>query len=168
MEESRYAKFYNRRVAFHRRMAGVLRFLNVVATGAIVLLYAATLALALFQKNYPAFSWRFLKLLVLPLSCLIFVNLLRKAVRRKRPYEDGRIEPIFPKSNAGDSFPSRHISCAFVIGAVALCVRFPLALSAFGAGLVLSYVRFACGWHYPSDLICGGAIGLIFGLFALV
>lgn len=165
-----YAKFHEKHTAFYRNHAGAsnfLRLLNLAATGATALLYAATLALALFQKKYKVFSLPFLKLLALPLSCLLVVSLLRKIVKRKRPYEEG-IEPIFPKKNTSDSFPSRHVASAFVIGATALCVQLPLALAAFAAGLVLAYVRFACGWHYPTDLLCGGVVGLLVGLFALL
>lgn len=129
------------------------------ATRYVVLSYLFVCAYALFieQRRENA---DYVRLFALPATCLIIVSLLRKIVNAKRPYESG-ISPIAEKKRKGQSFPSRHLASAAVIAGIAL-FYLPVvgAINVF-ACCVLSYTRFACGWHFPRDILCGFFLGAI-------
>ncbi len=95
---------------------------------------------------------------------LFFVSVLRFGISRNRPYEnvDG-VVPLKAKRSKGNSFPSRHLTCAGVIAACCLCYLPILGgvLLALCCGLI--YTRFATGWHYPSDLLVGLLLGVSLG-----
>jgi membrane-associated phospholipid phosphatase len=108
-----------------------------------------------------------LSLLLFPALCFLTVSLLQKLVKRKRPYENG-VQPLVPKNAYGNSFPSRHSACAFVIATTAL-PYFPLLGGAlFAVGAWITFFRFLFGHHYFTDLLCGSALGVGFGLLGMV
>lgn len=122
--------------------------------------YLITLLYAFFSLG--ATKERVLALLVCPAACLLSVSVLRKLFKRKRPYEQG-VEPLVPKNAFGNSFPSRHTACAFVIAATVLPYSplFGGALLAVGAWI--AFFRFLFGHHHFTDLLFGAALGLAFG-----
>lgn len=106
-----------------------------------------------------------------PVLCLLIVTVLRFAVARPRPYaEDGAgVTPLAKKKDGVDnSFPSRHVACAFVISTVLLPFATGLALGAFVFAVALAFLRFALGLHYLSDLIGGAVIGTVCGAFIFI
>lgn len=112
-----------------------------------------------------------MRVLGAPALCLFLVSLLRLAIYRPRPYSEkgANITPLYPKKGDGDhSFPSRHIACAFVIALTLLpySTGAGVCLTVFGA--LLAYVRFALGWHYPTDLLAGGILGALCGMITFV
>ena len=108
----------------------------------------------------------FVKIFCAPALTLLVVWVLRLAVERPRPYaENGAgITPLKEKNTQSTSFPSRHVASAAVIS-----MEFMPYLPAVGALLflgtiALGYTRFALGWHYPSDLFVGFALGFVIGI----
>ena len=63
---------------------------------------------------------------------------------------------------------ARHNCSAFVIGTVLLPYCVWAGAAVLLAGTLLGYVRFAAGIHYPSDLLAGAALGIVFGLMAFI
>ena len=169
-----YPAFYEKHTAFLRRLAKPDRLLSVldkVVTGAIALLYATGVVLAAFQV-FGAYLPTLLALCVPPASSLVVVLLLRLLIKRKRPYlADTPIHPICKKEKDSPSFPSRHTVSAFSIG-VSLCILSPTALwlgiPVLALGMALGYLRFLCGYHYPSDLLGGAGIGAAIGAIAFL
>ncbi len=104
-----------------------------------------------------------IKFICVPLFTLLSVSIIRKLVKRKRPFEKiPDIEPIIHHEN-GESFPSRHtvssviISMAFIyinpqIGIIMLIISFFVGLS-----------RIMAGVHYPSDVLSGIIYSIIIG-----
>lgn len=74
-----------------------------------------------------------------------------------------------PRPGGGPySFPSGHTTCAFA-AAVVLARRWPRLRYVFylgAAGVAAS--RVVCLRHFPSDVLAGGAVGMVFGLAATV
>ena len=164
-----YRKIYERHSRFYFRHPQAKKasiFANYGLTAAI---FAAYAFLCLFEFLIHTPEWTaFLKILGIPLLCLLTVSLLRNLFDRKRPYEGAGIVPVIEKKKKGHSFPSRHLASAFVIGTVFLPYCLPAGIVVLSAGAVLGYVRFAAGVHYPSDLAVGALLGALFGALVFI
>ena len=78
----------------------------------------------------------------------VFVLLVKKIVARPRPVGDDAV-----------SFPSGDTSIAFVWATI-LAAEYPvLAVPALLGAAVIAFLRVAGGYHFPSDVIVGSAIG---------
>lgn len=160
-----YRKFYEKQAEFYRKRRWAktaLFLLNYALTAAIFLAYALLCLLIPILGTPHAKDLA--KIFLIPLSCLLAVTLLRNLINRKRPYEDGGITPVLVKNKHGNSFPSRHVASAFVIGTVFLPYCLWAGVAVLLSGVLLGYIRFAAGIHYPSDLLVGAAVGTLFGL----
>ena len=107
---------------------------------------------------------------LLPGGCFGCVSLLQTLVARPRPYQEtgANIQPLRAKDSQNNSFPSRHTASAFVIGMVTLSACPWAGIACFAAGLYIAIVRFLFGVHYPSDLLAGAILGVLFGVFAFL
>lgn len=94
------------------------------------------------------------------------VLMMKFAFRRARP--TGSWGSIYRKSDP-HSFPSGHAARAVLLAVLSLGLG-PVWLAALllpWAPLV-ALARVAMGLHYPTDVLAGGAVGLIAGLIALL
>ena len=165
-----YRAFYEKHTAFVRRLKHPTKVLSVVdhvltgCIGILFLLGAILAACGVFGTPLPI-----LFAISLPPVCtVVAVTFLRIFIPRKRPYaKDGHnMDTICKRAGEDKSFPSRHTACAFVIG-VSLCsVALWLGIPALVLGGLLAYVRFLCGFHFPTDLLAGGALGAAFGVMS--
>ena len=165
-----YATFYQKQTAFLKRLKNPAKVLSITykaLTMAVATLYFSGLIIAAFGVFGSTLPTLF-ALLLPPAAAVIVVTLLRMAIPRKRPYEEGGdgITPLVQKEGRSHSFPSRHTAAAFVIGITLCSVSLWLGIPALIFGTVLAYVRFLCGFHYPTDLIGGALIGGSFGVAA--
>lgn len=166
-----YKALYEKQAAFYNgrpRVKRALLYGNYIGTALFFLAYGALVLVAVF-KEFEAVE--LMKILGAPALCLFVVSVLRLAVNRPRPYSEqgAGIAPLQPKMSSKDkSFPSRHIASAFVIGTTFLAYCLPVGIALLALGLALGYARFAIGWHYPSDLACGGILGVSCGLLVFV
>ena len=167
-----YRAFYEKQTALLRKMknpALLLKILDKSLTIAIALLCAIGNVIALFgvfNTTLPPI----IAFLIPTAGTLVCVEILRSLFPRKRPYAKGGagINPICQKKKESNSFPSRHVASAFVIG-VSFCPVAPwLGIPVLVLGCALAYVRFLCGYHYPSDLLGGAVLGTLWGLLILV
>ncbi len=107
---------------------------------------------------------RFWRVLAVPAAAFAVCTLMRYAVHARRPYETEGFEPLIRRGKTGDSFPSRHMTCAAVI-ASAYGFLWPPAGAALGAAAVgIAVIRVLAGIHYPRDVFAGGALGLLGGV----
>ena len=160
-----YKQLYQKSAAFFEarpKAKKALSVWNTLLTGLFALAYVALWVYAVGWSSFVAEDY--IRITFIPLLTLFLVSILRAMIARPRPYSkkgDG-ITPLEERNgNEEDSFPSRHLACAM---AIVLCF-FP-ALPIVGAALavcvlVLAWLRFALGLHYPSDLLAGGAVALI-------
>lgn len=165
-----YKKTYEKSAAFFRarpRLIALLFLLNRILT----LLFAiAYFALAIYAATRLPDDLFIIGAIGAFALCLAAVWVLRIAVDRARPYEEtgAGISPLVEKRSGGRSFPSRHTACAFAVATAFLPLSVWLALPLYVLGAGLAYVRFVLGWHYPSDLIGGAAIGTVCGLIVFL
>ncbi|MFA6974042.1 MAG: phosphatase PAP2 family protein [Parcubacteria group bacterium] len=98
----------------------------------------------------------------------IFKILLAKNFTRVRPYVafPDEIKPL-GKKHRDSSFPSSHMSSTLAMLTVATLfvpVIWPAALL---FTLFMAYARLHNGMHYPSDIIAGTVLGIVYGTLAV-
>ena len=167
-----YKTIYEKSTAFyqaHPLAKRALKLGDLFLTALFFIAYGLLCFYTLFVEEYNPYL--FIKILFPPLLALLTVTILRKMVERPRPFhEDGaNITPVLEKKKESKrSFPSRHLACAGVI-ALTVWSIFPVAgIFLLGASFLLGYIRFAAGFHYPTDLLCGEALGTAIGLLAFL
>lgn len=168
-KKERYQNAYEKQRQFylaHKNAKRALVFLNRALPVCTVLGYLFFVGFYLVW-NRERETIDYFRILLYPALCFLLSSVFRYTVNRKRPYEEG-IEPIIDKKTKGQSFPSRHTASAFVIGTCALFYCVPLGVGLLLVGTAISYIRFALGLHYPSDLSAGAILGVLFGLLCLI
>ena len=160
------AQFYNARP----KLKKLLFVGNTALTLGFFVAYAFLVVFSLLSpENFTVYDC--VKILVIPSGCLFFVAVLRVAVNRPRPYSEkgANITPLLQKKGAQDkSFPSRHLASAIVIACVFLPYYLLISAILFPLAILLGYIRFALGLHYPSDLFGGAILGGLCSLFLLL
>ena len=167
-----YVTLYNKSAAFYNAHPTAKRALKLGNTVLTWLFFACYGILWLYALYVEPFETRDLVgILFAPLLTLLVVSVLRLAITRPRPYTEAGagITPFIDKKKVDfKSFPSRHLACATVISMVFLPF-YPIAGGCLlGASVLLGYIRFATGLHYPSDLLAGGVLGIVLGSFIFI
>lgn len=162
-----YPTLYNKNAEFyktHKTALLAIRLSNVFLSWLFVVCYGVLWVNALWLNEFS--SKEIVAILLPPALTLLTATLLRILFERPRPYSEqgANITPLVKKKDSDlRSFPSRHLACAAVISTVYLPF-YPIAgISLLLGSLLLGYVRFALGLHYPSDLLAGEGIGVLFG-----
>ena len=154
-----YLKYYEINRAFlcaRQRLKKAVYLADKIATYAVAAVYAAVCFYAVFYSENVVRD--LIRVFAFPSLCFAITSLLRLIINEKRPYERG-ISPLFEKSRKGRSFPSRHLSSAAVITGITFFYLPALGYVALALSCVLFYTRFACGWHFPRDLMGGAVLG---------
>ena len=98
----------------------------------------------------------------------VTVTVLRRVINRPRPYEVYDFYTVKPKEKSGQSFPSRHCYSAFVISTLSWLVS-PLVFAALLlAAIIIALTRVLLGIHFVRDVVCGGALGAVFGVIGII
>lgn len=166
-----YKTLYEKSANFYRKRPLALKALiacNYFLTGTF---FAAYGALIIYAFVNALGVWDLCGIFAVPAFCLVFISVLRKCIARPRPYSEkgANIQPLIIKNSKNScSFPSRHLASAYVIAMVVLFHFTPAGICLLSLGLLLGYVRFALGLHYPSDLFGGAIFGALCGLLFLL
>jgi len=100
-------------------------------------------------------------LLLLPMT-LLANNLIRELVSRSRPFAAIEEFNSLIYHYYSNSFPSNHAAASFAV-AGAIYMMNPIAGKiSFVLATIVSFSRIYVGVHYPSDVIVGGALALVF------
>ena len=99
-------------------------------------------------------------------SVAVTSALLKHVFRVPRP-EDGPSQKGYFKGFSADAFPSGHTMAAFGTATV-ISGNYPVAAPfAYTAASLVGLSVMKRGWHWPSDVLAGGALGAIIGRSAL-
>ncbi|MEG1428080.1 MAG: phosphatase PAP2 family protein [Oscillospiraceae bacterium] len=141
----------------------VVVFLTSLANEGIIWIVLA--ALMLCFKRYRKTG---ITVAVSLLIGYVITNLLLKdLVMRVRPYEViAALEPLIRER--GWSFPSGHSTCSIAASYV-IYQNMPkyFGIPALVLGIIICLSRMYVGVHYPTDVICGAAVGLFAAICAL-
>lgn len=153
---------------FYRRMTDSIRA-KKYGPGLVNLLDKALTMLVFF--SYPAlliylyifFEKKILLYIIWPFFCFLAVSIVRKRINAKRPYEVYDFQPIIKKETIGNSFPSRHVFSAFLIGMAFFSLNKRAGAEIFVLASLLSFIRVVGGVHFIKDVLAGAGAGLILG-----
>lgn len=107
-------------------------------------------------------------LLSLVFSALVCNAFLKNLVERARPFDKIPSLQFLIRKPHDFSFPSGHTSSSFAVATVFLAML-PLwvGVAALTIAVLIAFSRMYLGVHYPSDVLCGAVLGVLFGLAAL-
>ena len=113
-------------------------------------------AIALFAPGLLDIANRAAAALIVTSALVVIV---KRSVKRKRPALD--IQASVPPDRF--SFPSGHTAAAFAV-AIAMSAVMPILVPILLLfAILVGYARMYLGVHYPLDVGCGAAIGLVTG-----
>ena len=96
------------------------------------------------------------------------VTVARKLFNYPRPYEVYDFYTVKPREKRGESFPSRHCYSAFVITTLAWLVSPLVSLGLLVLAALIAVTRVLLGIHFVRDVLCGAAVGLVFGAAGVI
>jgi membrane-associated phospholipid phosphatase len=141
---------------------GVMRFAYTFSSAAFFLVYYA---------GAMYFAITDVKMLVpytvTPFCILVVNRIIRKIVKRKRPFHvltDFITVPENRKNSKSYSFPSNHSSSASAIAFACLLVSTPFGACAFVLAVITGLSRITQGVHYPSDVAAGFIISAVISI----
>ena len=162
--EQHYEQRYEQWAAPLRGRPGVVRALNIVNRGIVIVFYVVyALLLGWACVSDP---WRLVPLVGVTAVGFVAVSFFRRRFNAPRPYECCSIAPLIARDGAGKSFPSRHAFSAFAIAASWFAASAPVAVVLLVAAVVLAICRVLGGVHFPRDVVVGALIGSATGALA--
>ena len=162
--EQHYEQRYEQWAAPLRGRPGVVRALNIVNRGIVIVFYVVyALLLGWACVSDP---WRLVPLVGVTAVGFVAVSFFRRRFNAPRPYECCAIAPLIARDGAGKSFPSRHAFSAFAIAASWFAASAPVAVVLLVAAVVLAVCRVLGGVHFPHDVVVGALIGSATGALA--
>jgi membrane-associated phospholipid phosphatase len=153
---------------FYRRMTdsinarrygpGMVNFMDKTLTMLVFIAYPALLIYV-----YMFFEKKLLLYILWPFFGFLAMSIIRRKINAKRPYEIFDFKPVIKKDTIGNSFPSRHIFSAFLIGMAFFSLNKRAGAEIFILASILSFIRVVGGVHFIKDVLVGAATGLVLG-----
>lgn len=148
----------------HNGACKVLSFFYKVLPYIMVAVVPALLII----KGFTGIDIDFFRMIYVPLFVLILTTVLRKIIKKPRPYEVYDTEPVIKRDGKGESMPSRHTSSAFIIAMAAIPVSLPLFIVLTATAVIIALTRIFAGVHFISDVIVGALIPIVAGIIFFV
>jgi undecaprenyl-diphosphatase len=127
------------------------------------LLFVGTLAIVFLLAGGPRFrDWRRATVAAVLSAgfALAIGKVISELVDRARPFvADPHGVHLFSTHAADPGFPSDHATAAFAIAVAILLRKRAWGVAALVAAAIVSVGRVALGFHYPSDVLAGAALG---------
>lgn len=130
--------------------------LNRLSKPVFILVYALTIMYLFYMQNtiLPTF-------IIYPFLLLLLNILLRKSIKRTRPFNNPNLNLENLGVSDSYSLPSNHASSSIVISLSMFYVNNCLAIIMLILALITSFSRVARGYHYPTDILCSAVLSLL-------
>lgn len=162
MRKIDYPRLYGWSVS-HSKLIGIMRDMHIPAVVFVILSYAAHVGFSAYLGSIP----RAATLVAVSAVPFILVSALRAVISAPRPYEVYDLESIGltrPRHKGGNSFPSRHVFSAFLVGTLILPDVPALGAVVLVLGVYIAAYRVLVGAHFIRDAVVGAAIGVATGV----
>ena len=110
------------------------------------------------------FDYKFALSILVPGITLAGVYFMRRLINRQRPYEKFETNSLIAKAKKGQSFPSNHSACGFVIAMAGFTVSPLLGFLLLAVAALIALTRIFSGVHFISDVLAGTFIGTLMGI----
>jgi len=139
----------------------IFKFLTTVGNGGMI--WLVIILGMLCYKNTRNVG---IAALITLVACIIINNIiLKNFVARPRPFEMLTQLQALIKKPTDFSFPSGHTASSFAVaGAIYFLGNKNWGIGAFILAGAIGFSRLYLGVHYPSDVICGGMVGIFTSL----
>lgn len=145
----------------HTAALKILEAIYKVIPLAIIILYPIFAVLLFFESGL---SHALIKYFVVPLTVLTAISVLRKIIKKPRPYEVYDTASVIPKKNKGNSFPSRHTASAFIIALAVMSVNIPCGIFMLLLAVLVALSRILAGVHFICDVMGAVLISTVIGI----
>ena len=162
--EQHYEQRYEQWAAPLRGRPGVVRALNIVNRGIVIVFYVVYALL--FGWACVSDPWRLVPLVGVIAVGFVAVSFFRRRFNAPRPYECCAIPPHKSSEGAGKTIPSPHTNTANAHAASWFAASVPVAVVLLVAAGVLAVCRVLGGVHFPRDVVAGAFIGSATGALA--
>lgn len=105
------------------------------------------------------------KIILVPGISFLIISLIRKLLKRQRPYEKYHYQSMIEKESKENSMPSRHVFSAVIISMTFFYFNHFIGMILFALACCSAVIRVIGGVHYISDVIVGFLLGILAGLF---
>ncbi|GFI61809.1 undecaprenyl-diphosphatase BcrC [Clostridiales bacterium] len=145
-------------VQSHKSLHKSIIFINSISPKVMMVLFYGLMPILAIMRDL-----RIIPFAAFPLAELLIVTKFRDAVDRPRPFDVLDVMPL-EKHSSGHSFPSLHCSSSFSITTALYYINPILGTIGLAVSILVAVSRLLAGVHYPSDILAGTAIGLLFGI----
>lgn len=162
----RMIKLYTR-VYSRPANARLLNLIGAVSVVYVVAVYVAMCVIALTDRGWQSLA----RVIVMTAIPFLLVSLMRRFLNFQRPYEVIDFEPfdkMKAQRKAGESFPSRHVFSAFLIGTILFEYSLMLGVITLLVGVCIAAQRVVLGIHFIKDVTAGALIGALSGAIGML
>lgn len=156
MDTKIYMCVYNF-VQKHKALHKPIIFINDMSPKVMMVLFYGMMPILAIKLDPRIFAFA-----AMPLIELVLVTRFRNKIDRPRPFDVLDVTPL-ENHSSGHSFPSLHCSSSFVITTSLFYINTTLGIIGLVVSIFVTLSRLFAGVHYPSDILAGIIIGLLFG-----
>lgn len=157
---------YIKLMKYLKSRRGLTKFIKILYTALPIVMFIAYPTMVVL-KGIEGLGHGFILTIVVPAVTLLGVGVIRKLINKPRPYEKFGVSSLIEKSKKGQSFPSNHGACGFVIAMAGFGVNPALGFVLLAVAFIIALTRIFSGVHFISDVIAGSVIGILAGIVFL-
>ena len=143
-----------------KALKGVIEVLYTALPLVMVIMYPLIVVL----NGIRGLDHKFILSVIVPAVTLVGVYIMRKLINKPRPYEKYSVSSLITKEKKGQSFPSNHAACGFVIAMTGFSISPLLGGLLLGVAVLIALTRIFSGVHFISDVAAGTFIGILMGI----